>query len=144
MLGSLCNKVAGLQACIFIKKKLQHKCFPVNITKFLRSPILKYISKRLLLYFWKMYFNNIIYIVAENFIFNFRIYKIFFYLLSFGNFSSTKFVFALAFFARTISNISHNISNVSFSSSLNRLNAFRHYQKFVLISNAQNLSSGFI
>ena len=28
------------QACNFIKKRLQHKCFPVNIAKFLRTPIL--------------------------------------------------------------------------------------------------------
>ena len=27
-------KVAGLKACNFIKKRLQHKCFPVNIAKF--------------------------------------------------------------------------------------------------------------
>ena len=37
---SLLNKVAGLQACNFIKKKLQHRYFPVNITKCLRTPIL--------------------------------------------------------------------------------------------------------
>ena len=88
--------------------------------------------------------NNVIYTLAENFIFNFRIYKIFSYLLSFANFSSTEFVFALAFSSHTISNISNNISNISFSSSLNRSNAFSHYKKFVLIGNAQNLSSGFI
>ena len=88
--------------------------------------------------------NNVIYILPENFIFNFRIYKIFSYLLSFLNFSSTEFVFAFAFFSHIISNISHNISNVSFSSSLNRLNAFSYYQKFVLINNTQSLNSGFI
>ena len=53
MLQSLFNNVAGLQACIFIKKRLQHKCFPVNIAIFLRTPILKYICKRLILYFLK-------------------------------------------------------------------------------------------
>ena len=88
--------------------------------------------------------NNVIYILAEKFIFNFRIYKTFSYMLSFLNFSSTEFLFAFAFFSHPISNISHNISNVSFSSSLNKLNTFSHYQKFVLINNAQNLSSGFI
>ena len=31
------NKDTGLQACIFIKKRLQHTCFPVNITKCLRA-----------------------------------------------------------------------------------------------------------
>ena len=70
---------------------------------------------------------HIIYILAENFIFSFRIYKIFSSLLSFANFSSTEFVFAFALFSHTISSISPNISNVSFSSSLNRLNAFSHY-----------------
>ena len=72
--------------------------------------------------------NNVIYVLAENFIFHFKIYKIFSYLLSFANFSyllsSTEFVFAFAFFSHTISDISRNIANVSFSSSLNRLNAF--------------------
>ena len=29
---SLFNKVAGLQACNFIEKRLQHRCFPVHIT----------------------------------------------------------------------------------------------------------------
>ena len=32
----------------FIKKGLQHRCFPVNIAKFLRKPILKNICVRLL------------------------------------------------------------------------------------------------
>ena len=30
-----------LKACNFIKKRLQHWCFFVNITKFLRTPIQK-------------------------------------------------------------------------------------------------------
>ena len=34
------NKNAGLQACNFINK-LQHRGFSVNITKFLRTPILQ-------------------------------------------------------------------------------------------------------
>ena len=45
MLDSLFNKVAGL----FIKKKLQHKCSPVNFVKFLRTTILKNSCERLLL-----------------------------------------------------------------------------------------------
>ena len=40
---SLFNKV------FLIKKRLQHKCFPVNIVKFLRTPILKNIFIQLLL-----------------------------------------------------------------------------------------------
>ena len=37
MLESLFNKVAGLKACKFIKNRLQHRRFPVNIAKFLRT-----------------------------------------------------------------------------------------------------------
>ena len=49
MLESLFNKVADLQPCNAIKKRLQHRCFPVNIAKSLRTPILKIICERLLL-----------------------------------------------------------------------------------------------
>ena len=37
VLESLFNKVAGLDACIFIKKRKQHRYFPVNIAKFSRT-----------------------------------------------------------------------------------------------------------
>ena len=37
MLESLLNKVSGLRACNFTKKRLQHLCFPVNIVIFLRT-----------------------------------------------------------------------------------------------------------
>ena len=37
VLESLFNRVAGLQACNFMKKRLQHSCFPMNIVKFLRT-----------------------------------------------------------------------------------------------------------
>ena len=40
------NKVAGHQACNFIKKRLQHKYYLANIVKFIRRPILKSISER--------------------------------------------------------------------------------------------------
>ena len=40
MLESVFNKVVGLKACNFIKKRLQHRCFPVNVGEFLRTPIL--------------------------------------------------------------------------------------------------------
>ena len=43
------NKVVDLLVGTFLKKRLQHRCFPVNIVKFLRTPILKDIFKRLLL-----------------------------------------------------------------------------------------------
>ena len=35
------------QASNFIKKRLQHSCFPTKFPKFLRSPILKNIRERL-------------------------------------------------------------------------------------------------
>ena len=47
MLDSLINKVTGFQAGKFIKKRLQHRFFPVTFTKFLRTPILRNIWKRL-------------------------------------------------------------------------------------------------
>ena len=50
MLKSPFNKVAALKAGYFIKKRLHHRCFPANIAKFLRTPILKNSCKRLLLY----------------------------------------------------------------------------------------------
>ena len=36
-----------LKPCNFVKKRLQHKYFPVNIAKFLRAPILKNICELL-------------------------------------------------------------------------------------------------
>ena len=49
MLDYLFNKVAGLKGCNFFKKRLQQRCFSVIDAKFLRTPILKDICKRLLL-----------------------------------------------------------------------------------------------
>ena len=116
--------------------------FQWTFAKFSTGPILKYICKRLLLFSEIKTTNNVIYTLAESFIFNFRIYKKFSYLVSFANFRFTEIVFL---FLNTIFNISHNnISNVSFYKSLNRWNAFSHYQKFVPIVNAQNLIPGFI
>ena len=40
-------KFQALRPCNFIKKRLQHRCFPVNIAKFLRKLILKNICQRL-------------------------------------------------------------------------------------------------
>ena len=44
------NTCAGLsiqQTCNFIKKRVQHRCFPVNIAKFLKTPILRNVCERL-------------------------------------------------------------------------------------------------
>ena len=49
MLESLFNKVKGLQAGNFVKKRLQHTCVPVELAKFLRTPTSKNIYKELLL-----------------------------------------------------------------------------------------------
>ena len=49
MLESLFNKFADLQTGNFITKRLEHRCFPVNIAKFLKTPILKDIFDGLLL-----------------------------------------------------------------------------------------------
>ena len=44
MLDSLFNKVKGLKTCKFIKKRLQHRCFPVKSAKILRQLLLRNIS----------------------------------------------------------------------------------------------------
>ena len=45
------NLFLEFQACNFIKKRLQHRCFPVKIAKFWRTYILKNICEWLLLTF---------------------------------------------------------------------------------------------
>ena len=50
MLESLFRKVANLKASNFIGKRLKHRCFPVKLAVFLRTPILKNIYERLLLW----------------------------------------------------------------------------------------------
>ena len=49
VLEFLFNKVAGLHACNFIKKRHENRYFPVNIAKFFRTPTLKNICEWLLL-----------------------------------------------------------------------------------------------
>ena len=44
------NKVAGLRLSTLLKKRLLHRCFPVNFGKFLRTLFLQNISGRLLLH----------------------------------------------------------------------------------------------
>ena len=45
--GLFLNKNAALDYWNFIKKRLQLRCFPMNIAKFLRTPVLKNICERL-------------------------------------------------------------------------------------------------
>ena len=49
VLDSLFNKVVGVKACNFIKKRFQHRYFSMSIAGFLRTLILKNICERLLL-----------------------------------------------------------------------------------------------
>ena len=42
------NKVEGLSPATLIKKRLWHRCFPVNFMKFLRTPFLQNTSRLLL------------------------------------------------------------------------------------------------
>ena len=49
VLESLFNKVVGLLTYNFVKKRLQHRCFPVKFEKFLRTPILKNVWNMLFL-----------------------------------------------------------------------------------------------
>ena len=51
------NKVAGLRPATLLKKRLWHRCFPVNFAKFLRTPFLQNTSGRLLLYVSQYFFS---------------------------------------------------------------------------------------
>ena len=48
------NKVADLRSANLLKKRLWHRCFPVNFAKFLRIPFLQNTSWRLLLHQMKI------------------------------------------------------------------------------------------
>ena len=54
---SLFNKVAGLRPATLLKKRLWHRCFPVNFAKFLRTRFLHNTSGRLLLLFLISFHN---------------------------------------------------------------------------------------
>ena len=41
------NKAEGLRPASLLKKRLWHRCFPVNVAKFLRTPFLQNTSGRL-------------------------------------------------------------------------------------------------
>ena len=47
--GVFFNNVVDLKTCNFINRWIQHKCFPVNIAKFLRTRFLQNTSRGLLL-----------------------------------------------------------------------------------------------
>ena len=51
---------SSLRPAILLKKRLWHRCFPVNFVKFLITPFLQNTSRRLLLWFTKMMYDVII------------------------------------------------------------------------------------
>ena len=51
MLESPFIRLADFKTCNFLEKGLQHRCFPVNIAKYLRTLILMKIFEQLLLQF---------------------------------------------------------------------------------------------
>ena len=61
-LEAIINKGAGLQACNFIKQRLQQSYFLVKFAKFLRTPILNNICERMLLQFFSHDSMFIIYV----------------------------------------------------------------------------------
>ena len=44
------NRVVGLRSATLLKKKLWHRCFPVNFAKFLRTPFVHKTSGQLLIW----------------------------------------------------------------------------------------------
>ena len=66
--SSFSNTMAGLQACNFIKKRLQCRCFPANIAKFLRTSVLKNTCDRQpILIFLRQYNVAVLYITYSVF-----------------------------------------------------------------------------
>ena len=65
----LLSKNAGLQSCSLNEKPLQDRCFPVNIAKILRTPVLKNICEPLFEHF-ATWANNIQATGSEEEIFN--------------------------------------------------------------------------
>ena len=51
--GSFFKKVAGWSLQLYLKKRLWHRCFPVNFAKFLRTPFSQNTSEQMLLIIWK-------------------------------------------------------------------------------------------
>ena len=65
VLESLFNKVAGIQVCNFIKKRLRHRCFPVKLAKFLKKHFftehLRWLLLMMLLYnqyYWPVHLQH--------------------------------------------------------------------------------------
>ena len=77
VLKSLFCKIASIQACNVIEKRLLQRCFPVKFEKFFWAPILKNIYEQLLLYteylivYWFMQFTRMhVFHFCNSFFFN--------------------------------------------------------------------------
>ena len=104
----MCSVTPTLESLFnFIKKRLQPRRFPVNIANFKNIYSEEHLRTTASVFIWN---PNVIYTLAGNFIFSFRIYKIF----SLG----PPNLCLLLRLSRLL-----NISNALFSSSLNRLSA---------------------
>ena len=67
---------SGLQVCNFIKTWLQHRCYPVKLSKFVRTPISKNICDRLLLKLSK-YLKNLSFYYRKGFVSGWRVMSTF-------------------------------------------------------------------
>ena len=85
--ASFFNKVEGLTPATLLKKRLWHKCFPVNFAKFIRIPFLtqhlglwlsKYSKTNRKLYFWEKimhdFYKNFVFLSKNLFFSNEVIY----------------------------------------------------------------------
>ena len=89
MLDSLFNKVADLQTCNVIKKRIQDRLFSVNIAKPLRTPILR------LLYPLEVFCKDFFYRSYENVSFGLLEGWIFIYFLTAITFWLMKYLFRI-------------------------------------------------
>ena len=53
------GKFAGLRSVTLLKKRLWHRCFPVNFAKFLRTPFLKDTFGQLVLFIYLFFFYSL-------------------------------------------------------------------------------------
>ena len=66
----------SLRACNFLKKRLQHWCFPVKFAKILATPILKNICERLLLGFVKLSTHKFSCLVLQQYFLDICFYRL--------------------------------------------------------------------
>ena len=66
-------KFIGLRPANLLKKRLWHRCFPVNFTKFLRTPFLQSTSGRLLLFIVQWPYRMTLTLITFGFLFHFML-----------------------------------------------------------------------